>query len=134
MVVGCIVLFLAIAVLGSIVGSDSDEDPPKKVPTQEQTSGTVSGARADVKIEKCAVSSSTSWPQADLRITNNSSKTSDYWIDIEFLDEKGERIAEGTAAARKLASGQVAKETVTGFTEASGKVVCRITDVTRFAS
>ncbi|MGW6023436.1 FxLYD domain-containing protein [Streptomyces sp. NPDC055099] len=82
----------------------------------------------------CALLNAARWPSAEIRITNHSSKVSNYWVDVEFLDAKGERISEGFAATSNLAPDRVANETATGTREATGTVTCRVTDVTRYAS
>ncbi|MER6982108.1 hypothetical protein [Streptomyces carpinensis] len=88
----------------------------------------------DVKITACSKDEFGNWPQAKLSVTNHSSKTSDYIVSVEFLDASGTRKAEGTGMVNKLAHGQTAEETAGGTAEVSGKVTCRITDVTRTAS
>ncbi|GHC43663.1 FxLYD domain-containing protein [Streptomyces flavofungini] len=128
------VALMAILVAVALIGGSDEETPPGRSPSQEQTAPPVSGPRADVEIIKCSVEPNTRWPNAELRITNHSSKTSDYWVEVEFVDADGVRIAEGVAGTSNLAPDQVANESASGFREASGKVVCRITDVTRHAS
>ncbi|MEU5996239.1 FxLYD domain-containing protein [Streptomyces sp. NPDC047197] len=128
-----IVIAAVVAAVGLVSGGASNNDPPRS-PNQEETSPTVTGARADVEITACSVSSETSWPEAALRVTNNSSKTSNYVINVEFVDSNNVRIAEGFTAINNLAAGQVASEKANGFTDTSSSVVCRITDVTRHAS
>ncbi|MDG4857758.1 hypothetical protein P8605_06245 [Streptomyces sp. T-3] len=87
-----------------------------------------------MEITKCSLLEYARWPTAELHITNRSSKTSNYWINVEFVDSKGVRITEGFAATSNLAPDQVAMETATGTREATGTVTCRITDVSRHAS
>lgn len=128
------VALVALMVAAALLGGGDEETPPDKRPSQEQTAPSVSGARADVRLTKCSVEPSTGWPTAELRVTNHSSKTSDYVIQVEFVGADGVRIAEGAAVASNLAPDQVANESASGLREASGKVVCRITDVTRHMS
>ncbi|MFE1954565.1 MULTISPECIES: FxLYD domain-containing protein [Streptomyces] len=78
--------------------------------------------------------SATSWPEAKIRITNHSSKTSDYWVSIEFVDANGERVDDTVATSDNLAAGEVANMSAGGLEEASGPIKCRITDVDRWAS
>ncbi len=134
MVLGAVALLLVVvSALAVVVGGD-DTGPSTPPPRQEETAPSVSGPRADVEITKCSVLEGVRWPTAEVRITNHSSKNSNYWVDVEFVDAKGERVSEGAAVANNLAPDQVANETATGTREASGKVTCRITDVTRYAS
>ncbi|MFD9861349.1 hypothetical protein [Streptomyces alboflavus] len=128
------VALVAILVALALIRDGGDESPPGRDPSQEQTAPAVPDARADVRLTKCSVDPSTRWPTAELRITNHSSKTSDYSVEVEFVGADGVRIAEGVAVASNLAPDQVANESALGVREASGKVVCRITDVMRYAS
>lgn len=88
----------------------------------------------DVKIDKCMVDPTTKFPSAKLTITNNSSKTSNYSVSVEFTDAGGTRLDEGLAATNNLAPEQSSKQAAQALTEASGTVKCKITDVTRYAS
>lgn len=128
-VLGVVVLVVAIAALGALAGGD-DEDPRK----QEKTSTTESGPRGDVKITSCTVDSFTGWAKADLHIKNNTSKTSSYWINVEFVDTRGVLVDESAAGVTNLSRYQEADETAQGLKETQGPIKCRITDVTRWAS
>ncbi|MFD0413969.1 hypothetical protein [Streptomyces sp. NPDC127108] len=128
------VVLVAILVALARIGGGGEEAPPGRDPSQEQTAPSEPDARADARLTKCSVEPSTRWPTAELRITNHSSKTFDYTVEVEFVGADGVRIAEGVAVASNLAPDQVANESAIGVREASGKVVCRITDVTRYAS
>ncbi|MFD9885368.1 hypothetical protein ACFWZT_28345 [Streptomyces alboflavus] len=125
-----VVILVALA----LIGGSSDEKAPDKGPSQERTSPTGTGSRADVEITECSVEEATGWPKAELRVTNHSSKTSDYWIQVEFVDAGDVRIAEGIAVTSNLAPDQVANESASGFRDAKGQITCRITEVTRNAS
>lgn len=125
---------MAIVVASALVGGGDGETPPGQGPSQEQTAPSEPDARADVRLTKCAVEPSTGWPTAELRITNHSSETSDYLVAVEFVGADGVRIDEGFATTNNLASDRMANASASGLREASGKVVCRITDVTRHAS
>ncbi|MFI9169044.1 FxLYD domain-containing protein [Streptomyces lincolnensis] len=104
---------------------EQDRDPP--APAR-------GGAVGDVKVTKCAVDPVTEWPAAGLLITNRSSKTSDYTVDVEFLDRSGKRLGDGIGATRKLAPGQQADVTAQGLVRITEAITCRVTDVTRYAS
>ena len=88
----------------------------------------------DVRVTACEVDGTTRWPHADLAITNNSSKTSDYLVSVEFVDPAGTRVAEANASAQNLASGQLFRTRAQALTQVGPDVTCRVTDVTRFAS
>ncbi|MFE6400520.1 hypothetical protein [Streptomyces alboflavus] len=129
-----VLVAIVVALVLSGGGGGGEETPPERGPSQEQTAPSEPDARADVELTKCSVASSTGWPTAELRITNHSSQTSDYLIAVEFVDADGVRIAEGGAVASNLAPDRVANESASGLRQASGKIVCRVTDVTRHAS
>ncbi len=130
---GAVVLVVALVALAALMGG-GDTGPTKPPPGHEKTAPSVSGPRADVRITKCAVLEGVRWPTAEVRITNHSSKASNYWVEVEFVDTRGERVSDGFTATNHLAPGRVANETATGTREASGQVTCRITDVTRYAA
>ncbi|MEV7416339.1 FxLYD domain-containing protein [Streptomyces sp. NPDC089919] len=129
---GLAVLFVvALIALFAVVG---DDDPaPAKTPSG-RPQDTVPGPRGDVQITSCKVNGSTDWAEADLLITNRSSKTSNYWVQVEFVDASNTRLGDATTVVNDLASGQRAKATAQGFDQITAKITCRITDVTRFAS
>lgn len=88
----------------------------------------------DVEITSCVVDAVLHWPSAELKITNHSSKASNYMVQVEFLDATGTRIAEGLAATNGLAPGQASVQKAQGASEAKGKVSCKVIDVTRYAA
>jgi hypothetical protein len=59
----------------------------------------------DVKADLCEVNSSTHWAGAEITVTNHSSKTSNYIVQVEFVDAKGTRLDEGLAATNDLRPG-----------------------------
>jgi hypothetical protein len=86
----------------------------------------------DVKINLCEVNTTARWADPEITITNHSSKTSNYAVQVEFVDAKGTRLDEGLAATSNLKPGQASKVTAQGTAQISGKVTCRVTDVTRY--
>lgn len=152
---GCLggVLLLVLVVISGVVGvlatgggsgdrkpgASKGSDQAPAAPSKSKDSGDVeekeeAGATGDVKIDACTVDDLIKWPAAELTITNRSSKTSNYMVQVEFVDSSGTRIGEGLAAANNLAPGRQAKETAQGLKKATGKVTCRVTEVTRYAS
>lgn len=91
-------------------------------------------ANGDVEIVSCQVDPTLHWPSADLKITNHSSKSSNYIVNIEFVDDGGTRLAEGIAATNNLAAGQAANVKAAGTAEVKGKVSCKVSKVTRYAA
>lgn len=89
----------------------------------------------DVEIAACNVDDTLHWPSADVTITNHTSKSSNYLVNVEFVDASGTRIGEGVAATSNLAAGQAAKTKAQGAVDAKGqKVSCKVTSVTRYAA
>lgn len=82
----------------------------------------------------CTVDPSTSWPAAKLEITNHSSKTSNYTVQVEFLNSSGTPVADALAGATNVAPGERAIETAQSLDVVSGSVTCKVTSVDRFAS
>ncbi|ANS69595.1 hypothetical protein SLINC_7371 [Streptomyces lincolnensis] len=119
-------------------GRSKDSGTVAEDPVREQDryppTPTRGGAVGDVKITKCAVDPVTEGTAAGLLVTNRSSKTSDYTVDVEFLDRSGKRLGDGIGATRKLAPGQQADVTAQGLVRITEAVTCRVTDVTRYAS
>ncbi|MFF7879133.1 FxLYD domain-containing protein [Streptomyces californicus] len=109
----------------------AEEEPKEEAPAKAKEP---SGPEGDVKVTGCEVEPTMQWPSASLDVTNRSSKPSNYIISVEFVDADGTRVGEGTAALNNLAPGQVSKEKAQGLTQVSGKVECRVTKVTRYAS
>lgn len=89
----------------------------------------------DVTVESCIKDGATGWPHANLTIKNNSSKTSDYSVQVEFVDADGDRLDESMAASNNVAPGQKVETKAQGLSEVSGSgIKCKITSVTRTAS
>lgn len=128
-------------VLAGLASNDRDPSPKPGASKESTDKGGKSsgddkapGPTGDVKIDSCEIDDALHWPSAKLTITNRSSKTSNYAISLEFVDASGTRISEGFAASNNLGPGKVAKETAQGTADAKGKITCRITEVTRYAS
>jgi hypothetical protein len=91
-------------------------------------------ATGDVELAGCEVDATLHWPSAQLKVTNHSSKSSNYMIQVEFVDAAGTRIGEGVAATNNLAAGQAATLKAQGATDTKGKISCKVTNVTRYAA
>ena len=113
----------------------------KSTTTSSGSSSPLSGSNntahppaADVKVTSCTVDPSTNWPAAKLEITNHSSKTSNYTVQVQFLNSSGIRVADALAAASNVSPGERAVETAQSLDVVSGNVTCNVTSVDRFAS
>jgi len=133
-----LVVVLVIAVMATGGGDDEPDRTPTSPAATRETPGSQrpqeEGPEGDVKISACAVDSATRWASAELLITNRSSKSSNYIVQVEFVDASGRRLDEATAATNNVAPGQQSKVTAQGLTQITAKITCRITDVTRYAS
>uniref|UniRef100_A0AAU2K1K6 FxLYD domain-containing protein n=1 Tax=Streptomyces sp. NBC_00049 TaxID=2903617 RepID=A0AAU2K1K6_9ACTN len=133
---GAVVLVLLLLVGGLLIGGEVVEEPDGRDPSRPagQTRTQGSGPAGDVKITACEVSSTTNWASAELLIDNRSSKSSDYVVQVEFVNAAGKRLGDAFASADRLAAGQSAAVTAQGLDQITQKVTCRIVKVTRFAS
>ncbi|MFJ5070265.1 FxLYD domain-containing protein [Kitasatospora sp. NPDC088556] len=91
-------------------------------------------AAKDVEITKCSINDLLKMPEAEVKITNHSSKSSNYIVQIEFTDASGTRVAESAAATNNLAPNQSAVQKAPGSAQVNGKVSCKVTNVTRYAA
>ncbi|MFE6483761.1 FxLYD domain-containing protein [Streptomyces sp. NPDC057757] len=146
-----VALFVVIGVVGAVVGSGDDDSSSStsssssvaEEPTKGKSSASSKeapaaevpkGPKADVKITKCEVDPTTTWPAAELLITNGSSKASNYLVSIEFVDSSGKRLGEAFASTNNLAPGQASEQTAQGLDQITTKIKCKVTEVTRYAS
>ncbi|ONI48648.1 MULTISPECIES: hypothetical protein [unclassified Streptomyces] len=141
-VVGLVVVLgvVGVALGGSDSGSDTGSDgvlevtaPPSKKAAAPEAAAPA-GAEGDVEITGCEVSDATGWPKADVLITNRSSKTSNYIVSVEFVDGSGKRLADAMAASNNVAPKQEVEEDAQSLDKVTGKVSCKVTKVTRYAS
>lgn len=144
-IVGLVVVLGAVGM--ALGGSDSGSDkggevlevtaPPSKGAAKEEAPAkakTPDGPEGDVKITGCEVDSTTSWPRADVLITNRSSKRSNYIVSVEFVDSSGKRLGEAFAATNNVAPQQEVEADAQSLDKVAGTVKCRVTKVTRYAS
>lgn len=91
-------------------------------------------AKKDVKITACA-KDSLGDISAKVLITNHSSKASNYLVTLAFDSPDGKtQLGTGLAAVNDLQPGQKSPQNVASFVTATGKFVCRVSSVTRYAS
>ena len=64
-------------------------------------------------------------------MTNSSSKTSDYTIEVAFMNEAGIRSGHGTGFITSVRSGESAPGDLISFTPAEGVVSCEVVGVIR---
>ncbi len=141
---------LVLAVVGGVIAlaSSGGDDGPSSSAGKASSSPSVAasgkapakekpapaGDEGDVTVTGCTVNSTTTWPAADVEIVNHSGAKSNYIVSIEFLDKAGTRLGEGMAAANNVTPGQKVKTKAQGLADTSGKVTCKVADVTRYPS
>jgi len=88
---------------------------------------------ADVELIDCSTSG-LGHMTADVRITNRSSKRSNYVVDVAFESPDGTRqLATEPVFVNDLGSGQVSEQTANSLTGSSGDFECDISQVQRFS-
>lgn len=132
LIVGVCMTTLSLAASGETSGTSDSGD------SQSSDSGSSSGQanppENDVVISSCSTDSLDS-PEAKVKVTNNSSKASNYIIEIAFESPDGStQIDTSTVFINDLQPGQTATEKAISFADAPADFTCRITDVTRFAA
>jgi hypothetical protein len=138
---GIIALIAVIAALAG--GSDDDDDePPAASPD-----GTTGGSVAAAPVASAAAGAAGAGDEVDdvgpctlvdsdtvgLDVTNNSSEQSSYLIDVNFLDDAGQRIADETLVLNYLRPDEHAVEEHTVF-NAEGAASCEIAEVDRISA
>ncbi len=143
-----VVLVAVVAVGGSIAsGSSSTEagtsgDSAASTDNADEGSGTTEQKDAgaadevdDVTLSKCSIDPDLDWPEATLKVVNNSDKPSDYMIEVTFESKDGSTsFGTGNAFIQNLKPGQSKTEKVTGFEDAEGKIKCSVSSVDRMES
>jgi hypothetical protein len=129
---------IAIVVIAGIAvasgGGDSEPSSTNANGVQSLSTNGDNPPAADVTVSKCEADEF--MMTANLAITNNSSKRSDYFIEVAFLDANGTHIGDGLASASNVEPGQSAAEDAGDFAPDgfSGAITCKLTDVNRTAS
>lgn len=144
-VAGILALFLVIGGIGALVpgGGDAPTKPEKKesepydpshpedTTEPDPLKGTKENpAKDDVKVGPLKDMGYEMYEQT-LTITNHSSKTSDYMIDVAYKDASGQRVASDTAAEANVKPGETVTTTILPVEKPAETVV---TDVERTES
>lgn len=139
----------ALVVIGSLAAIGSTEERTGG-PSAGSGGGSQTGSRSqagsggstgnndkvdDVSIARCSTSSVFGWAEASLRVTNNSSRTSSYIIDVGFESPSGSILhGTGTALVNGLEPGQSTTVDAMSTADVSGEFTCRVRNVNRWAS
>ena len=131
-------LAIIVVALFAVAASSSDKDE-----ANDDSSGASNGSGAgegdevdDVAVDSCQPDSAVpSILKAGLTVTNNSSKLSNYLITISFETPDGTvKYGSGNAAVQTLGTGQTTTVEAIGSGNVSGELVCKVTEVERFAA
>ena len=126
----------AVAIMSTFVllGSGEDSGSSTKADSSSNSDTGESSEVDDVTITSCGADD-LGQLEAVLRITNNSSKPSNYMINVAFESPDGsEQLDTGFAIVDTLQPGQSTNENAITFTTAPADFKCRITSVDRYAS
>ncbi len=122
---------------GSKSSGDSSSNTSASSSNDSSSSNTDVGESSevdDVTITSCGADE-LGQLEAVLRITNNSSKPSNYMVNVAFESPDGsEQLDTGFALVDTLQPGQSTNESAITFTTAPADFKCRITSVDRYAS
>ncbi|MER5862862.1 hypothetical protein [Kitasatospora sp. NPDC002040] len=88
----------------------------------------------DVALGPVETNDVTGWTSVPVTITNHTTKSSNYIVQIEFVDTSGTRLDETMVAANNVAPGQKSNETGQSFKKLDSKVTAKVTKVTRYAA
>lgn len=115
-------------------GSGSDTGKGDSATSNEKEVG-ASDEVDDVKLTKCFTDDMLGYPKATIKVTNNSSKASDYLIEVTFESKDGKtQFGTGNTIISNLKPGQTKTEDVMGLDKGKGKMVCSVSSVDRMAS
>ena len=139
--VGVIVIGIAASAAGSGSSTDSTSSSSKASGSSQSSSDTISSgvgskdATADVTGLSCGSPDALDFSYPSVTITNNSSKTSNYWITIVYESSDGStKYGDSTIIVNDLASGQKMNEKGLPVSDVPSGAICKITEVQRTAS
>lgn len=124
----------AVALTGCSVDSSGGSSPSGSKSGSDETKGKVLQHAKDVKITKCKRDQFGDL-DAKVRITNHSSKASDYIVTVAFESQNGsEQIDTGTAIVDSLQPGQSTNQDAGGTKSYKKQFKCVLSDAERTAS
>lgn len=104
----------------------------KKKATTFGSGTTAHPAAADVQLGTCTRDDATGWYTANLIVTNHSSKSSNYIIEVGLQSADGATKYDNLlASVDNLAAGQSSPQKAQGLTEVAAGAVCKVDKVTR---
>ena len=85
----------------------------------------------DARVTDCIPGNDTEKPRATGEVENTSSKTSSFFIRVEFHDSDGNRVSEGVDNVNNVEAGTSSPFNITGLAHAKGEVNCEVATVRR---
>jgi hypothetical protein len=136
---------VAVIGIGGAAGISGNNDKPAaaKAPSSGTHSGTSSSTKKspldhseDAAITSCSKDATTGFPTAKVKITNNSSKSSNYIVTVAFTSADGSvQYDTGLAAVDNLNPGQTTTSDASSLKDdVPAGFVCKIEDTTRLSA
>lgn len=131
-----------VAIIGISVAGSGGDDQAESAAADEKaadapdtfSSNGENPPQDDVTVTGCAVDE-IGWMEATVDVVNNSSKQSNYMIEVTFESpDQSQQFGTGVALINNLEPGQKKAEAISALTEAPGEFTCRVTDVNRMAA
>lgn len=112
--------------------TDAPENAGERSGVRSESDNTKNRPEDDVVLESCGTNA-LDMPEAKGKLTNHSSKPSNYTIHVDFLDASGTRVAEGLTLETEVQPGQTSTWELFGDSQ-SKYATCKVTRVERYAS
>lgn len=93
-----------------------------------------SSPKNDATVTSCVPGTDTERPHAIGEIRNSSSRTSNFFIRIEFHDSAGNRVSEGVDTITNVEPGTSSPFDIEGLANARGPLTCEVGTVNRTAA
>jgi hypothetical protein len=139
-VAAVVAVIVIAAAVGGTAGSESDDTTAKKQTEGTDTGKADEGTKSstdhseDAQIVSCGKDDTTGFPVAKVKVTNNSSKSSNYIITVSF-NNGSEQIDTGLASANNLNPGSsTTQEAASLKSDVPAGFTCRIEDTTRYSA
>jgi hypothetical protein len=129
---GLVVVFVILAVI-AVSSSDSDDDGGTSG-VETESGNTENPPQDDVVIDTCEASQGLNLVSAKGTITNHSSKTSTYFIEINITDEAGTILGNAVSSVANVPAGGTAQFEAPSTAEMAPGVSCTLVEVNRVAS
>lgn len=115
--------------------SEADESTDSEDAVEVSKGFGSADATGDVEVIECTTHELLDSPVAKLRITNNSSGRSNYFVTVAFESpDRSQRFGEGMGSSMGLEPGQMTEVEATGFDDVTGDFGCNVIEVQRTAS